>query len=214
MKKTPIYAEISIQTEMERLWRYTQDPTLHRQWDLRFTDITYLKRRPGEPQRFLYETRIGFGLKISGTGESAGNVFQDTGDRVSSLKFATNHPLSVIREGRGYWKYSESETGITFMTQYDYDTRYGRLGRLADMAFRPLLGWATAWSFDALRIWLEKGLHPRPLFQKHWSIGSFVCCFLSSGFTKGLFQSSSWLTLGKSACFRLLRAAVSIPKRS
>ncbi|MCY8439351.1 hypothetical protein MOC93_22025, partial [Bacillus haynesii] len=83
-----------------------------------------------------------------------GNVYQDTGDRVSSLKFATNHPLSVIREGRGYWKYSESETGIKFMTQYDYDTRYGKLGRLADMAFRPLLGWATAWSFEALKIWL------------------------------------------------------------
>ncbi|MCI4126449.1 DoxX-like family protein [Bacillus haynesii] len=178
MKKTPIYVEISIQTEMERLWRYTQDPTLHRQWDLRFTDITYLKRRAGEPQRFLYETRIGCGLKISGTGESAGNVHQDTGDRVSSLKFATNHPLSVIREGRGYWKYSESETGITFMTQYDYDTRYGRLGRLADMAFRPLLGWATAWSFDALKIWLEKGLHPRLLFQK--TLIYWLVCLLFS----------------------------------
>jgi uncharacterized membrane protein YphA (DoxX/SURF4 family) len=28
------------------------------------------------------------------------------------------------------------------------------------LAFRPLLGWATAWSFDRLALWLEQGLHP------------------------------------------------------
>ncbi|MFN2747467.1 DoxX-like family protein [Bacillus sp. z60-18] len=178
MKKNPIYVQISIQTDMDRLWRYTQDPELHQQWDLRFTDITYLKRRPGERQRFLYETRIGFGLKISGTGESTGSMYKETGDRVSSLSFASSHPLSLIREGRGYWKYKQIKNGIAFMTQYDYETNYGRLGRLADLAFRPLIGWATAWSFDALKIWLEKGLHPKLLIQKT-AIYWFVCLLLS-----------------------------------
>jgi hypothetical protein len=28
------------------------------------------------------------------------------------------------------------------------------------MAFRPLLGWATAWSFDRLRLWIERGVAP------------------------------------------------------
>src|SRR6187401_1834980 len=34
-------------------------------------------------------------------------------------------------------------------------------GRIFDAAvFRPLMGWATAWSFDRLRLWLEEGIDP------------------------------------------------------
>ena len=34
-------------------------------------------------------------------------------------------------------------------------------GRLVDrLAFKPLIGWATAWSFDRLRIWAETGQPP------------------------------------------------------
>ncbi|MDI5787815.1 hypothetical protein PO124_03095 [Bacillus licheniformis] len=98
-EKTPIYVEISIQAEMERLWRYTQDPTLHRQWDLRFTDITYLKRRPGEPQRFLYETRIGFGLKSPAPGSLPETYFKilETESRHSS-SLQTTRFLSFAKE--------------------------------------------------------------------------------------------------------------------
>ena len=69
MKQKTIYVEINIASDIETLWEYTQNPHLHKEWDLRFSDITYLHRLPDEPQRFLYETRIGFGLKVSGTGE-------------------------------------------------------------------------------------------------------------------------------------------------
>ncbi|WP_147944595.1 hypothetical protein [Microbispora sp. CSR-4] len=35
-----------------------------------------------------------------------------------------------------------------------------------DLVFRPLIGWATAWSFDRLRLWLETGQTPeRSLWQ-------------------------------------------------
>ena len=69
----PIYVEIAIQAPLEELWRLTQSPDLHQRWDLRFTRIAYLPRPdPGEPQRFRYETRIGFGLAVSGEGETAG----------------------------------------------------------------------------------------------------------------------------------------------
>jgi hypothetical protein len=27
--------------------------------------------------------------------------------------------------------------------------------------FRPMIGWATAWSFDRLRLWVEEHVHPR-----------------------------------------------------
>src|SRR5206468_453823 len=92
-----IYVEINIQCPMEDLWAKTQTPELHQQWDLRFSDISYLP--------------------------------------------TTN--------------------GIRFLTWYDYTVRFGLLGRCFDAAvFRPLMGWATAWSFDRLRRWLEEGLDP------------------------------------------------------
>ena len=49
--------------------------------------------------------------------------------------------------------------GIRFITGYDYSVRFGLIGKIVDrILFRPLLGWATAWSFDRLRLWLEQGL--------------------------------------------------------
>jgi hypothetical protein len=68
-----IYVEILINADVNEIWRRTQVPDLHEQWDLRFTKIEYLPRlSEAEPQRFLYSTRIGFGLKIKGEGESTG----------------------------------------------------------------------------------------------------------------------------------------------
>ncbi|WP_421385437.1 DoxX-like family protein [Bacillus salacetis] len=160
--------------EMEKLWEHTQNPDLHSEWDLRFTEITYLPREEGEPQRFRYKTNIGFGLSISGTGETAGEIHKRTGERVSSLKFWTKHPLSLIKEGRGYWKYTPAGKEISFETQYDYDTNFGKAGAFADSyLFRPLIGWATAWSFDLLKLWLEKGHHPQLVIKKtvtYWLI--------------------------------------------
>ena len=77
--------------------------------------------------------------------------------RTSALRFGSESPISIIRAGSGYWKYVPTGDGIRFLTAYDYRTRFGIVGRLADrVAFRPLLGWATAWSFDRLRLWLEE----------------------------------------------------------
>ena len=46
-------------------------------------------------------------------------------------------------------------------TWYDYRTRFGLAGRLLDQVlFRPLIGWATAWSFDRLRLWMDRGIPP------------------------------------------------------
>ena len=73
----------------------------------------------------------------------------------------TADPRSIIREGSGYWKYIPTDDGIQFVTAYDYRTRFGPIGALVDrFAFRPLIGWATAWSFDRLRLWLEDGVPP------------------------------------------------------
>src|SRR5207248_2339291 len=174
-----IYVEIPICASMEELWQKTQSPELHQRWDLRFTQIEYLPRQADEPQKFLYRTRIGFGLKIDGQGESIGERDGEDGERTSSLKFWSDDPKSLIKTGSGYWKYAPNgknqepsegrstshwvgcHPAIRFFTWYDYETRFGVFGKLIDKCFfRPLLGWATAWSFDRLRLWIEKGITP------------------------------------------------------
>lgn len=175
--KKPIYVSAEMNTTMEKLWEYTQAPHVHTEWDARFTEISYVEKQEGEPQKFLYKTKIGFGFEIAGEGESIGEIRKETGERISSLKFWTDNTLSLIQIGRGYWKYTPCKEHIHFETQYDYDTRYGRIGNVIDFyMFRPLLGWATAWSFDALKLWLEKGLHPRLLIRR--TMTYWLVCFL------------------------------------
>jgi len=156
-----IYVETFVRTDLARLVDATQVPELHRRWDLRFTEIAYLPREDGCEQRFLYATRIGFGLEIRGVGETTGSVSQPDGTHVSGLRFWSDDPRSLIRTGSGYWRYVPGAAGMRFLTYYDYSTRFGTPGAAFDrMLFRPLLGWATAWSFDALRLWLERGIEP------------------------------------------------------
>ena len=162
-RRTPgIYVEILIREDLEMVWQLTQKPALHQRWDLRFTRIEYLPRPdPAEPQRFLYETRIGFGLAIRGTGESVATRAACDGDTSSSLKFASSDWKSLIRTGAGYWRYVPTAEGLRFFTWYDYEVRFGWLGRMIDrVIFRPLMGWATAWSFDRMRWWAEDGQTP------------------------------------------------------
>ena len=167
----PIYVERFVRVPIEAIWNATQTPEVHERWDLRFTEIRYLPRASErDPQRFLYATRIGFGMRIAGEGESIGARDRD-GDRTSALRFWSDDAKSLIREGSGYWRYAPTDGGIRFITLYDYETRYGAAGRFADLAFRPLLGWATAWSFDRLRLWLERGIDPATSLERsviHW----------------------------------------------
>ena len=157
-----IYVEILVRAPMDALWAHTQTPALHERWDLRFSRIDYLPRaHDTEPQRFRYTTRIGFGFEVSGEGETVGQRDLTDGSRSSALRFGSGEPLSIIREGSGYWKYIPTTEGIRFLTWYDYRTRFGPSGALFDrLIFRPLIGWATAWSFDRLRLWLEQRVDP------------------------------------------------------
>ncbi|MFG2329060.1 hypothetical protein ACGFMM_05490 [Streptomyces sp. NPDC048604] len=156
-----LYIETHIRAGMETLWERTQEPAEHQRWDLRFTEIDYLPRVADEPQRFRYATRVLPFLAVAGTGVSAGERHRAGGDRVSALRFASPHPLSLLAEGSGYWRYVPGDGGVRFLTGYDYRPRWGRFGAAADrLLFRPLMGWATAWSFDRLRLWCEDGITP------------------------------------------------------
>ncbi|MCC5952989.1 MAG: DoxX-like family protein [Acidimicrobiia bacterium] len=146
---------------MEQLWDATQDPDEHQRWDVRFGSITYLPKMEGEPQRFTYATTVAPGVTVGGTGESLGDRDRPDGTRWSGLRFWAKDRRSIIDAGAGYWRYVPTDDGIRFLTRYDYRPRWGRLGELVDrVVFRPAFGWATAWSFDRLRLWLEEGIPP------------------------------------------------------
>ncbi len=163
MRKRQIYVEIDIDADIDHVWAATQEPTQHVRWDVRFSTITPEPPDASGATRFTYQRRSPV-HDIAGTGVSIGEREGRDGARTSALRFATDDRLSPIRSGRGYWRYLPLDGGRTrFVTGYDYDPGWGPL----DLVVRPLLGWATAWSFDRLRIWLERGDAP-----ERWPLAS------------------------------------------
>jgi hypothetical protein len=158
---TQIYVETRIHGPLDEIWRLTQDPDQHQRWDLRFTSIRYLDCAPAdETQRFRYATRLAPGLQIEGWGEMVGERNVE-GPATSALRFGSQDRRSLIRAGSGYWRYAPTDDGVRFITGYDYEVRWGRAGRALDrFLLRPLMGRATAWSFDRLRLWIEEGIEP------------------------------------------------------
>jgi len=163
--RSGIYVETVIAADLEAVWAATQTPDEHVRWDVRFTRIAPSGATDAGATTFAYERRVPW-HSIRGTGVSIGEKQLPDGARTSALRFDTDDPLSPIRAGRGYWRYVPHERGITFVTGYDYRPGWGIL----DVVVRPLLGWATAWSFDRLRIWLETGVPPErwPLWSVLW----------------------------------------------
>ena len=160
---------------MEDVWDYTLQPEIHERWDLRFSNIKYLPKTE-DIQPFLYKTNIGLGLSIAGEGRSRGSKEFKDGSRLSTLEFNTEQKISLIEKGSGFWKYELEEEGIRFFTKYDYTTRFGLFGTIVDkIFFRPLIGWATAWSFDALKLWIEKKIPPEQSMQR--LLSNTLICF-------------------------------------
>jgi hypothetical protein len=187
MGNKPIYVELPIEADIDEVWKMTQTPTLHEQWDMRFSSITYLpKKTADEPQSFIYETRIGFGICVSGWGKSVGIHNKTDGSRTSSLHFGTEQKISPIIEGKGYWKYIPNRSGTTFLTQYDYQMRNGMFGHFVDFFFRPIMGWGTALSFDVLKRWIEKGELPRIQYLRFFSSSLLTFLFFFVWFYQGL----------------------------
>ncbi|BCY11851.1 hypothetical protein [Actinoplanes sp. L3-i22] len=153
-----VYVETIIAASMDRIWAATQDPGEHARWDARFGRIDPV---PGAvPAAFTYATAVLPGVEIAGYGVHSGDRRPDGGAAVSALRFGSDDVRSLIRDGSGYWRYVPVHGGVRFLTGYSYRPRWGRLGRLIDTVFGPLFGWATAWSFDRLRLWLERGIPP------------------------------------------------------
>jgi hypothetical protein len=153
-----IYVETVIAAPLDAIWRASQDPVAHCRWDARFGRIEPVEGT--EPAEFRYVTAVLPGVEIGGHGLHAGQRDRPDGTRTSALRFGSDDRRSPIADGRGYWRYVPGPDGVRFLTGYTYTTRWGPLGRLVDLGFRPVFGWATAWSFDRLRLWLAHGVTP------------------------------------------------------
>lgn len=185
-----LYIEARIRADLDDLWARTQEPSQHQRWDLRFTEIDFLPRTTDEPQHFRYATRVLPGLTIAGTGISAGEKERPDGTRTSALRFSSPHPLSLLAEGSGYWRYIPDGDGVRFLTGYDYRPRWGAFGALADrLVLRPLMGWATAWSFDRLRLWLEYGITPERA-RRNWLLELLTRTLILAATGAGLWTQS------------------------
>lgn len=159
--RKPLYIEIRIDAELERVWELTQNPLAHPRWDLRFSSIIPVDEDNRGQVRFRYEFRLPLHV-IKGTGTSLGSRHRADGQATSVLKFDTTDRLSPIGAGAGYWRYIPTDAGIRFITGYNYQPGMGLLGRgLDSRVIRPALGWATALSFDRLRLWAESDIDPR-----------------------------------------------------
>lgn len=194
MSKKPIYVEIEMHADIDMVWRYTQEPQLHEQWDLRFTSITY-NEKSGEdaPQTFTYTTKVMPGVSVSGWGVSKGIHEKQTGIKTSSLHFGTEQLISPIAEGKGYWQYIPQNRGVTFLTQYDYDVRFSLIGKCFDVLFKPVMGWATALSFDVLKRWIEIGERPAIQYRRFFSYYFICIAMFVIWFYQGLVPKV-WLT--------------------
>ncbi|MGW9628126.1 SRPBCC family protein [Microbacterium sp. NPDC055521] len=161
-----LYVEVLIRAEMETIWELTQDPELHPRWDLRFSRIEQTGVDPTGRSLFRYERALPLHV-IRGVGVSLGEKSRADGTRTSALAFSTDDRVSPLRNGRGYWCYVPTDEGVRFITGYDYQPGWGRV---ADLVMRPLILWMTAWSFDRLRIWAERGEEPAswPLLSVTW----------------------------------------------
>ena len=136
------------------------DPALHERWDLRFSRSSIC--RDAATRAAAVPLRDADRFRARGRGRGRKSAAQSAGRQPHlGAEFGSDDPLSIIREGSGYWKYIPTAEGIRFLTWYDYRTRFGAVGAAFDrLVFRPLMGWATAWSFDRLRLWLEQGVDP------------------------------------------------------
>ena len=150
-KANKIVVEAVIPAPVETVWERTQEPDLHTRWDIRFSHIAYLPEKDERGFNLMdYRTKIGFGIEIAGIGR----YLQNSPPKHSTFEFESSDWKSIITTGRGIWQYKPCIEGTYFRTVYDYETRYGRLGKFVDqILFRPVMQLATEWGFETLRLW-------------------------------------------------------------
>ena len=143
------------------LWTATQQPEHHQRWDVRFGRITYLDHVDGEAQQFTYATTVAPGVTIAGTGEVTRGPITSGRNPMVGAQVLGRRPPFHHQVGRRLLAIHPDRRRCPVPHPIRLPTAVGPVRRRIDKAmFRPLFGWATAWSFDRLRLWLEDDIPP------------------------------------------------------
>lgn len=185
-----ITVEALVPAPVEEVWARSLDHRRHLLWDIRFDEIQAQPSVDGRGYAELaYRTRLGFGLRIEGTGRYLGR----REGAVCSFEFGSDDPRSLISEGKGAWIYRPAEEGRTrFRTVYDYRVRYRALGLAADRVFRPVMQLATEWSFETLRRWCAGDEVALSLRRSRWRFLPFLFRRLA-GARPAAEEARSWI---------------------
>lgn len=191
-----IVVEAMIPAAVEMVWQRTQEPDLHVLWDIRFNSIRYLDEKDKRGFHLMdYRTSIGFGIEVAGFG----HYLQSIPLSLSSFEFDSNDWKSIITLGRGIWLYKPRENATYFKTVYDYEVRFGPLGRVIDyLIFRNFMRLATEWGFETLRLWC---LGDESALQRRRNRMRFLLFYLKRicGMEPEKGAARSWLGTGNAA---------------
>jgi hypothetical protein len=139
------YAAILIHADIDLVWRYTQDPALQTQWDLRLSSLRYLPRPDRrEPQRFVFGTLLG----LEGEGEIVGMCSDDAGVRTVQLRYGL-----ATHEAWAIWQYVPVDEGVWLLTRVGFRSPLRGL-------LEPVMTWTTARSLERLRRLVERANSP------------------------------------------------------
>jgi hypothetical protein len=159
--------------DLDDLWRHSQDPALHARWDLRFSRIALLPRGgDDEPQRFTYERRLLPGLRRPRLGRDARRA-RPRG-RQQRVGAGVRLRAAAVADPRGLGLLALRAAARRRALPHPVRLRaaLGRGRRTVDrLVFRRLIAWATAWSFDRLRLWLEEGVPPERSLRAWLRVG-------------------------------------------
>ncbi|MGV3619910.1 MAG: SRPBCC family protein [Archangium sp.] len=146
LRPNPIHVRVRLDASVKEVWDLTQDHHRHPEWDHRFSHIEMLDEVIKTGTLMKYTKRIGPFL-IGGMGRYKLHRLM----KQSTFEFWSDERLSLIRRGVGLWLYKELPDGRTeFSTSYTYDVRWGVVGRVIDLVFRPIFQKYTEASFRRL----------------------------------------------------------------
>lgn len=146
VRPKPIHVRVRLDASVKEVWDLTQDHRRHPEWDHRFSHIEMLDEVITTGTLMKYTKRVGPFL-IGGMGRYKLHRLM----KQSTFEFWSDQRLSLIRRGVGLWLYKELPDGRTeFSTSYTYEVRWGFLGRVIDVFFRPIFQKYTEASFRRL----------------------------------------------------------------
>ena len=163
MTRTPITTKQLFDVSVDDLLDATRQPYIRNKWDLRIGELGYTEGDGAFDSDHSFIFWLPFHLQQAADGAGVTRTEYDGLKKttVSTTSFKAHRPNALIRSGSGQQKLKSTPDGTLLTTSFDYAVGWGAFGRMLDhIIIRRIIQWATAYSTDALRIWLHHGVSP------------------------------------------------------